>query len=195
MVADDLATPGSRPSAARRVSALTAWHAGSRFEADAGAGRVLVADHGRRDILADALLAATTTAVALIGVVRIDATPREAAVALACAGPLALFWRRSAPMLVLLISAASLCMSQALSYPHTAVPFAMLIALYTLATTRSALVAAAASAVALVGAVTPKMVRTGWLPGEFDDQLVAYLLSIGAACAQGYGVQLTRARN
>ena len=195
MVANDLATPGSRSAAARRVTALKASRAGSQFDAGAKAGPVPDAEHGRRDILVDALLAATTTAVALIGVVRVDATPREAALALACAGPLSLFWRRSAPMVVLLISAASLCTSEALSYPHTAVPFAMLIALYTLATTRSALVTAAASAVALVGAVTPKMVHTGWLPGEFDDQLVAYLLSIGAACVLGYGVQLTRARN
>ncbi|HKC28452.1 MAG TPA: sensor histidine kinase [Jatrophihabitans sp.] len=115
--------------------------------------------------------------------------------ALLGAATLCLAWRRRSPLTVLLISCGCSCVYVALGYPHPPLPFAMLVAVYTVATRTAALTAAAASGAAMLAASSSKLVREGWSPEILDDTLVAYLLSIGAACALGYGVQLTRARN
>ena len=70
----------------------------------------------------------------------------------------------------------------------------MLVSVYTVATRSPALTAAALSGAAMIAATVSKFLRDGWTPDNFDDPLIAYLLSTGAACALGYGVQLTRTR-
>jgi signal transduction histidine kinase len=149
---------------------------------------------GRKVRVADVCLALFITGLGLVHVVRLGEPADVSAGALAAAGALCLAWRRDAPLLVLLVSAASFCLYQALDYPHQALPFAVLIALYTVASRSGTLAAAVAAGVVVIGAAGADITRKGWPPNDYDDALFAYALSVGAACALGYAVQLSRAR-
>ncbi len=115
------------------------------------------------------------------------------AVELVLVGTLCLIWRRRAPLVVLAISSVAFCSYVALGYP-AARPLAPVVALYTLAVTSSSLVASSASVVVIVGVVASMATGQGWMRDDFDDQLVANLLLLGAGCMLGYGIQLSRAR-
>jgi signal transduction histidine kinase len=143
---------------------------------------------------ADGPLALFITGLALVQVIRLGEPAEVSAAALAAVGGLSLVWRRSAPMIVLLVSAASFCVYQALDYPHPALPFAVLIALYTVAARSGTLVPAVAGGILVISAVGADVRRKGWPTADYDDALFAYSLSVGAACALGYAVQLSRAR-
>jgi signal transduction histidine kinase len=71
----------------------------------------------------------------------------------------------------------------------------VLVALYTVAVHGSALVPAGSAVVVVLSALGSSVSRYGWSSDGLDDELLAYLLSLGAACALGYAVQLSRARN
>lgn len=142
--------------------------------------------------ISDAVLAATLTLFALVNVIRVS-DPVMAG-ALAAPATMSLTWRRSAPMTVLIISSASLFAEKLLAYPRTALSIAVLIALYTVAVTHRVLFTAVASSLLLMGAVACDVGRHGLTITDFDDQFFAYLMAIGAACALGYAVQLSRAR-
>jgi signal transduction histidine kinase len=70
----------------------------------------------------------------------------------------------------------------------------VLIALYTVASGSRAPISAVASGALLASAFGSSIIRAGWPLDNFDDQLFAYALSVGAATALGYAVQLSRAR-
>jgi signal transduction histidine kinase len=97
-------------------------------------------------------------------------------------------------MAVLAVSAGAFFIYEALGYPPTSLPPAPLIALYTVAATRTSLVAASATVGLLVGAVAADITYHGWGTRDHDDILFTYFLSAGAACALGYAVQLNRMR-
>lgn len=143
---------------------------------------------------ADRLLAVAITALGVARLAHEHELPDVGGWALACAGTAALAWRHSAPRVVLLVSAATFASYHVAGYPHPGMPVAMLIAVYTVATSSAAAAAALLSGVAMTAAAGAPLVRNGPSPTDFDDTLLAYLLCIGAACALGYGVQLTRAR-
>jgi signal transduction histidine kinase len=144
---------------------------------------------------ADALLAVLVAAAALAVVMRPGEPADVSAAVLAVTGALCLVWRRHAPMAVLFVSASCFCLYEALGYAHRPLPIAVLIALYTVAASTGALIAAIAAAALVVGAVGSDATRTGWPPADLDDVFLANLLSVGAASALGYAVQLSRARH
>jgi signal transduction histidine kinase len=144
--------------------------------------------------VADGSLALLITGLALAHVIRLGEPADVSGAALAAVGGLCLAWRHNAPMIVLLVSAASFCVYQSLDYPHQALPFAVLIALYTVASRSGTMVAAVAAGFLVISAVFADINRKGWPPADYDDALFAYFLSVGAACALGYAVQLSRAR-
>ncbi len=148
----------------------------------------------RNLIVADSLLAAVLIAVALVRVIGQPGSAHSAAIGLAVIGPLCLIWRRTAPVVVLAAGAGSFCAYQLAGFPHTAVPFSVLIALYTVACHRGAVVAAVSAAAVAVCAIGSGVLGSGWSAESFDDQVIAYLLSVGAACSVGYAVQLSRTR-
>jgi len=117
-----------------------------------------------------------------------------ATAALAGTATMSLVLRRQAPTAVLLISSASLFAEKVLAHPRTALSITVLIALYTVAVTHRVLYTAVASSLLLMGAVACDVGRHGVTATDFDDQFFAYLMAIGAACALGYAVQLSRAR-
>jgi signal transduction histidine kinase len=143
---------------------------------------------------ADRLLAVAITGVGIARLAHERDLPDFGGWALVCAGAAALAWRHSAPRLVLLISAATFSVYHAAGYPHPGLPVALLISVYTVATRNAAAAAAVLSGAAMTVAAGARLVRDGPSPTDFDDTLFAYMLCIGAACALGYGVQLTRAR-
>ena len=145
-------------------------------------------------VAGDRLLAVAITAVGIARLAHEHELPDVGGWALVCAGAVALAWRRAVPRLVLLISAATFATYHAAGYPHPGLPVALLIAVYTVATSSAAAAAAVLSGAAMTAAAGARLIRDGPSPANFDDTLIAYLLCIGAACALGYGVQLTRAR-
>jgi signal transduction histidine kinase len=147
-------------------------------------------------LIADGLLALVMTGVALVSIMRPTEAVDVSAAALACVGALCLAGRRITPMAVLVVCTVSFCLYQTLGYPHPhpALPFPVLIALYTVAAKSSALIGAVAWSALMAGSFGSDLIRRGGSPTNIDDELFAYALSLGAACALGYAVQLSRAR-
>jgi signal transduction histidine kinase len=148
-----------------------------------------------RQLVGDSLLALILTGFALAGAVRLHDPSAVFAGTLSCVGTACLAWRRIAPMPVLIIAAGTFSLYQLLGYPRISLPYAVLVALYSVASLRMARVAAIASSALVISALGESL-RSGSSPSilDLDDLLVAYLLSVGAACALGYGVQLRRTR-
>lgn len=149
--------------------------------------------HTRSSIF-DSVLAVLLCAAALGGLAVRSSSADIAEIALVCLGALCLIWRRLAPVAVFAVCAASYCGYKALGHDYSMLLLALLIALYTLASTSASSVAATALCALVVGASSADVMGTGWPPRDFDDRIIAYLLAMSAACALGYGVQLTRAR-
>jgi len=165
-------------------------------DSDIGTGQRRVVPGTRRlsRHVADGLFTVIITGISVGGVLRLGRATDLSAVALACAGSLCLAWRRIAPMAVLVISGGAYCLYQALDFPNAALPFSQLIALYTVAARSGTVVSALVSCALVVGDVVSNVSRQHWAPANFDDELLAYVLSVGAACALGYAAQLSRAR-
>jgi signal transduction histidine kinase len=165
----------------------------STVDGAAGSG-ALLSGRPHNPLATDGLLALLMTGIALVSVIRPGEPADLWAAALGCVGALCLAGRRLTPTAVLVVCAGSLSLYQALGYPHSASPLAVLIALYTVAERSGALIAAVASSALVVSALGSSVIRTGWPPDNFDDELFAYSLAVGAASALGYAVQLSRAR-
>lgn len=148
----------------------------------------------------DGLLAVLVTGLALASLVgrasQVRLTPvghvrfRTAdalGVALLLLGTLPIAWRRHAPLLVFGVSGAAFFLYEALGYAPPPLPFAPLIALYSVAVSSAALTATAATAVMAIGVAAAAVTHRGPLT---HDQFLAYLLSTVAAGVLGYGVQL-----
>jgi signal transduction histidine kinase len=108
-------------------------------------------------------------------------------VALLLAVTLPIAWRRRAPLLVLGVSGAAFLLYEALGYAPPPLPFAPLIALYSVAVGSTALTATGATAAMAAAVVAAAVTHRGPLT---HDQFLAYLLSTVAAGVLGYGVQL-----
>jgi signal transduction histidine kinase len=150
--------------------------------------------------LVDGLLAALLTGLAVASLVgrvsQVRVTPagdlrfREAdalGIALLLLVTLPIAWRRRAPLLVLAVSGAVFFLYEALGYAPPPLPFAPLIALYSVAVAATAPTATGATAAMAVGVVAAAVTHRGPLT---HDQFLAYLLSTVGAGVLGYGMQL-----
>jgi signal transduction histidine kinase len=162
--------------------------------------------HGRAHelspLVVDGLLALAVAGAALGSLVadvsQVRATPAGTlrfhvadglGVALLLVGTLSLAWRRRAPLPVLAVSATALFLYEGLGYPPTPLPFAPLVALYTVAalcpTPVSLSTCLALSAGAIATGVTDHSLVT-------RDQFLGYVLSVLVAWMLGYGGRLNR---
>ena len=112
-------------------------------------------------------------------------------VALLLLGTLPLLWRRRAAILVLAVSSASFFLYEALRYAPPPLPFAPLIALYTVAVARTFFASAVAIGGMLLGVIAVALMQNGLMT---DDKFLAYFISMVAAWMLGYGLQVSRAR-
>ena len=155
--------------------------------------------HGLSPALLDGLLALLVATAAFarllgspapLGDVRLHAADSLGA-GLLLAGSLSLAWRRRAPLAVLAVSGAASLIYAVLGYAPTPLPFAPLIALYTVAAQRPPRLAAGAilglsACVAAADVGHPLPIS--------HDQFLADLLSLPVAFALGYGVRRSRLR-
>jgi signal transduction histidine kinase len=111
--------------------------------------------------------------------------------ALVLSGTIPLAWRRRAPLPLLAVTTISAFLVESLGYPPPPLPFAVLVALFTVAHVSSYRVAAAATAAVAASVAAAAMGASGTFT---DDKFLAYLLSIGATGVAGYGLQLSRDR-
>ena len=111
-------------------------------------------------------------------------------VALVLVGTLSLMLRRRAPLAVLGVSSVAFFGYQALGYAPPPLPFAALIALYTVAVRCSLVVSTSAAGAMIIGVIVAALTDHSPLT---DDQFLAYLFSAVTAVMLGYGVQLSRA--
>jgi len=155
-------------------------------------------------VFADVLLAAVVSCVALASLVsrlsevleaesgNIRFRPPDAVgVGLLLVGTASITWRRRAPLLVLFVSCAAFFVEQVSGYATPPVPYAPLIAIYTVSVIWTPLRSAAVTGLVMVGIVYLFFNRNGPIT---DDQFLTYLISAGASWGLGYGVQLSRAR-
>ncbi len=149
--------------------------------------------------LADGLLALLVTGLSLVSIVA-SGTPEEGdrlrdadefGVVLLLCQSAPLIWRRRSPVLVFAFVSAAFLGSEAIGYRGPPLPFAPLIALFTVAAWSSAVVAAVTAAVMATCTVVAALIHDDPLT---DDAPLDYLVSIVAASLIGYGVQLSRAR-
>jgi hypothetical protein len=108
-------------------------------------------------------------------------------VAVAC-----LIWRRRAPLAVLVLAGSVYLAYEAVGYANVrALPFALLVVLYTVAVRRPLAVSVTAGVVLGLGVAVAAVVQPGALDeDDFVDQLVA----LAAAWTLGTGVRLNRIR-
>jgi signal transduction histidine kinase len=99
--------------------------------------------------------------------------------------------RRKAPWTVLVVVAIAFLGFQELGYGAPPLPFAPLIALYTVASTSTLLVAAVTGGAMAACTGVAALIHNDPLT---DDEPLYYLVSTVAASLLGYGVQLSRAR-
>lgn len=104
---------------------------------------------------------------------------------------LPLLARRRAPVAVLVTTTAAFVAFQALGYAPPPIPYGPLVALYTVAAQRDALVAIAATAAVGLTSVIGFLVHHDPLS---EDRFISGVVSIVAASMLGYGVQLIRSR-
>jgi signal transduction histidine kinase len=114
-----------------------------------------------------------------------------AAVALTLAGTLCVTWRRRAPEAVLTLTSISFIVCQAMGYTNPELPFAPLVAIYTVAVCRPPSISVSICGSAAVGVIVGSALGE---TGINDDLLVDYPLSLVAALTIGYGVRVGRER-
>jgi signal transduction histidine kinase len=112
-------------------------------------------------------------------------------VVLLLVGTLCITWRRVAPLPVLAISGTVFCVFEALGLAAPPLPFAPLVALYTVASGAAPAISIGAAGALAAGVVTAALAPSGVAD---DDQFLDYLVSVGAAWTVGYGVRLSRVR-
>ena len=105
-------------------------------------------------------------------------------------GTLCIIARRRAPLTVLTVSGAAFCAYGALGFTLEPVAFAPLIALYTVTSRFPSSISMAATGATAIGLITPPLIRSDL----GNDDLLGYVISLGAAWALGNVVRLNRAR-
>jgi signal transduction histidine kinase len=113
------------------------------------------------------------------------------AVALTLAGTLCVTWRRRAPEAVLALTSISFIVCQAMGYTNPSLPFAPLVAIYTVAVRRRPSISVGMCVPAAVGVIAGSALGE---TGINDDLLLDYPLSLVAALTIGYGVRVGRER-
>ena len=111
--------------------------------------------------------------------------------ALVLLGSLPLAWRRLAPLPVLAVTAISAFLVESLGYAPPPLPFAVLVALFTVAEVLSYQVSAAATGAVVASLAVVALAGSGTFT---DDKFLAYLLSIVATWVAGYWLRLSRGR-
>jgi signal transduction histidine kinase len=111
--------------------------------------------------------------------------------ALLLLGTLPLLWRRHVPIPVFVVSSTSFFLYEALRYAPPPLPFAPLIALYTVAASRTFFASAASVGGMVLGLIAVAVMQNGLVT---DDKFLAYFVSMVAAWTLGYGLQVNRAR-
>ena len=106
-------------------------------------------------------------------------------------GNLPLAWRRQAPLPVLAVTAVSAFFVESLGYAPPPLPFAVLVALFTVAEVTSYRVSAVATGAVVASLGVVALAGSGTFT---DDKFLAYLLSMIAAWVAGYWLQLNRGR-
>ena len=132
-------------------------------------------------------------ALLLAGEALISLTPGApvAVVSLALAGTLCVAWRRRAPEAVLAGTSIAFIVCTASGYLTPPLPFAPLVAIYTVAVHRQPSISIKAGGVAAAGVIVGSIFGPN---GLNDDSLLDYPLSLVAALTIGYGVRIGRAR-
>ena len=132
-------------------------------------------------------------ALLLAGEALISLTPGApvAVVSLALAGTLCVAWRRRAPEAVLAGTSIAFIVCTASGYLTPPLPFAPLVAIYTVAVYRPPSISIKAGGVAAAGVIVGSIFGPN---GLNDDSLLDYPLSLVAALTIGYGVRIGRAR-
>ncbi len=118
-------------------------------------------------------------------------SPDALGVELLVLGAAPLIWRRRAPFLVLVVTTAAFFSYHRLGYAPTPIPYAPLIALYTLALAWPMVPSLAAASGLVVVVVLLFATRHGPIT---DDQILTYLLFIVVTWGLGHGIQLNRAK-
>jgi signal transduction histidine kinase len=112
-------------------------------------------------------------------------------IAVLLVGTLSLAWRRRAPLPVLVVSGTAFFLYEGLGYAPTPLPFAPLMALYTVAA-RCPTPASVSACLALsTGVIATGVTDHGPIT---HDQFLGYLFSVLVAWMLGYGVRLSRTR-
>ncbi len=106
-------------------------------------------------------------------------------------GTLPLLWRGRAAIPVLAVSCGAFFLYEALRYAPPPLPFAPLVALYTVAVTRTFFTSAVAVGGMLLAVIAVAVMQNGVIT---DDKVLAYFISMVAAWMLGYGLQVSRAR-
>jgi signal transduction histidine kinase len=156
-------------------------------------------------LLGDAVIALLVTGVALMSMVdrvaQVRLTgetsvrfnePDLLGVVLVLTATGSLLWRRRAPVLVLAATCVSFVAFHVLEYAPTPLPFAELIALYTVAVLRPFAISATAMGVMVGSIAAVALAYTGQLGPLTEDEFIAYLLTTAFAWLLGYGVRLNR---
>jgi signal transduction histidine kinase len=113
------------------------------------------------------------------------------AVALTLSGTLCVAWRRRAPLAVLAWTSTAYVVCTVLGYLNPPLPFAPLVALYTVVVYRRPSVSFKAGVVAAACVIVGSVFGPN---GLSDDSLVDFPVSLVAALTIGYGVRVGRAR-
>jgi signal transduction histidine kinase len=106
-------------------------------------------------------------------------------------GSLPLIFRRQAPMAVLAITGLALALTESLGYAPPPLPFAVLLAIYTVTSTTTYLGAMLITAAAVVGVAIVAMAHRNTFT---DDKVLAYLVSLGVVWGLGHMVRISRNR-
>ncbi len=146
-----------------------------------------------RGLLASPLVLDGLLALLLAGEALASLSPAApvAAVALTLAGTLCVTWRRRAPEAVLTLTSIAFIVCQAMGYTNPSLPFAPLVAIYTLAVRRRPSISVSTGGSAAVGVIAGSALGE---TGINDDLLLDYPLSLVAALTIGYGVRVGRKR-
>jgi signal transduction histidine kinase len=106
-------------------------------------------------------------------------------------GTLSLAWRRRAPLPVLTATGAAFLLYEGLGYPPTPLPFAPLVALYTVAALCPTPISVSACLALSTGVIATGVTDHGPIT---HDQFLGYVLSVLVAWMLGYGGRLNRTR-
>jgi signal transduction histidine kinase len=157
---------------------------GHSVERTAARARVVLT----RPWMIDLPLALLLAGEALVGLPPNTSAP---AVILSLVGSLCVVGRRQAPMAVVAATSAAYILTTAVGYVDPRLPFAPLVALYTVAAYRPTAVALRAGGAALVAVIAAALASPH---GINDDVLLDYPLALLAALAIGYGMRMGQAR-